>query len=337
METMKKLKLKNARTIYLTALIQSLSLTAYAQNFRVEAGPADQRDFICDVEKVADDLTARDLGGRSSNFWTKTMRGGKFEAVEATKVRVAASSADAARGELFAFYQKNAALIRGSFPDRGQQPIERVVKTCVPDPSSTRGVKVVAISADRYQLLMRDKDHLMKFLALNSSRLSDEQLVGLVSPNAKIPMDAFARKEFYQKESQRISSEVAKADKSPFILAGEVKLKPYNFDTGIFEIVNLIASAESYGYTYDMNGRVFPQMPAYKLSSNQKDSFYKPRTIDEAKRIEAARAKDGLKLRTFVQPVKAWLNNGVPEIDGAIAKIEVTSSDGQLLFTMPAK
>jgi hypothetical protein len=333
--------MKNSMNVGAVAIVgimcQSISLNAYAQNFRVEIGTPDQRDFICDVAKIADDLTARDLGGRSSNFWTKTARGGKFEATEPTKVRVASSAPEVARRELFAFYQKNAALVRGTFPDKGQQPIDSVVKACVPDPSSTRGVKVTAVSDDKYKVLVRDKDHLLKFVALNTTQLSEEQLVGLFNPSAILPSDAFERKAFYQKESKRLAPDIAAAEKGPFILEGEVKLRPYDFNLGQFEILNLIASAESYGYTYDMNARVFPQKPIYKLSSSTAYSVYKPRSIEEAKKIEAARSKDGLKLRTFVQPVKAWLNGDKPEIDGVITKIEVASMDGKILFSMPAK
>jgi len=336
---MKKKNLKSVSIMLAGAIILSALPAAYAQNFRVEPGPADQHDYLCDVAKIADDLTARDLSGRSSNFWTKTARGGKFEAIEATRVRVASSAPDVARGELFAFYQKNATFVHGTFPDHGQQPIDRVVNGCVVDPSSTRGIKVASINADKYKLLLRDRDHLIKFFALNTSRLSDEQLVGLVGQSVMVPTDAFERKGFYEKEGKRIRASIAAADNGPFILQGDINLKPYNFDTGVFEVVNVLAAAESYGYTYDSYARVVPKKPIYKLSAAPGQNFvtYKPQSVDEAKKIEAARAKDGLKLRTYVQPVKAWLHDDTPEIDGIISRIEVATKDGQILFSIPSK
>lgn len=290
---MEKKNLKSVSIMLAGAIILSALPAAYAQNFRVEPGPADQHDYLCDVAEIADDLTARDLSGRSSNFWTKTARGGKFEAIEATRVRVASSAPDVARGELFAFYQKNAAFTRGTFPDHGQQPIDRVVKGCVVDPSSTRGIKVAAINADKYKLLLRDRDHLIKFFALNTSRLSDEQLVGLVNQSVMVPTDAFDRKAFYEKEGKRIRAEIAASDNGPFILQGDINLKPYNFDTGVFEVVNVLAAAESYGYTYDSYARVVPKKPIYKLSAAPGQNFvtYKPRSVDEAKRLKQLEPK----------------------------------------------
>lgn len=333
---MKKNNLYRFKIALLAVLATNLQF-AGAQNFRVEITQADAHDYVCDVGKIADDLTARDLGGRSANFWTKTMRGGKFQAIDAVSVRVASSSPNAARNELFSFYQKNASLVRGTFPDQGRQPIDRVVKSCVVDPSSTRDVKIQPVSKDKYKILTRDRDHLMKFFALSSTKLTDEQIVSLTNPTALPPIDAFDRKAFYQKEGKRVSEEMAAMDKGPFILEAELHLKPYDFEKGGFEISNIAADAEAFKYSYDMYARVSPKKPAYKLSAGPGLTFYKPKTMEESKKIESARAKGELSLHAFVQPVRAWLNGDTPEIDGVVSGAEVRGKTGEVLFSLPAK
>ena len=66
---------------------------------------------------------------------------------------------------------------------------------------------------------------------------------------------------------------------------------------------------------------------------------YVPPNIDEAKRIERARAAASYKAKAvvFVQPTKAWLNSGRPVLNAVVSRVDVVDEKGKVLFSLTAK
>lgn len=94
----------------LTGLLPVIAFPVLAAD-RIEPGPQDTRDYLCNVSQINWD-------GSGGNLWTRTARGGKFQAVSARQVRVVSSSPEAAARELYGFYQVTAPQYQGI--DRGK-------------------------------------------------------------------------------------------------------------------------------------------------------------------------------------------------------------------------
>lgn len=309
---------------------------AYSQEIpKPEIGPSDKHDYVCKVNSINADFDARSLYGRDMNFWTKTMSGGKFVALNMTEIRVASSSKEKAATEVFEFYQQNSAKVRGTFNDKGQQPFAKVVFGCSDDPRSTREVKLPSLPLENYRLLLKDKEHLYMFLALTKDKFSDEQLVKLENPNVQVPADGFDRQEFFQKNGARIRQEVAHTKLGPFILEGQRSFAPYSFEKGGFDLGDVGKKSAEYVYEHGQSPTV--KLPRYNLSASPKFSFYKPASTDEAKKLEHSRAgSDAFVWRTYVQPVSAKLLDKNPEINGVISAVEVRNKKGETVMRISA-
>ncbi|MEH3087912.1 MAG: hypothetical protein PGN26_15565 [Xylophilus ampelinus] len=291
---------------------------------RIEPGPQDTRDYLCAVSQVNPD-------GSGSNFWTNAARGGKFEAVSPRKVRVVSSSPEAAVKEIYAFYQATAPQYRGI--DRGKSPQSYVVESCADDPSSTRGVKLQALPLERYRFLQKDKEFIELFLAMNKDPVADEQLVKLYDRRAQMPFDAFEKRDLVQKRVAAIREKVKATQPGPVQVSTRAYLaKAYDFEKNRFDLGDITRVEYSY-----LSGNDQPVMPRFTVSDPGNLRFYTPSSQEEAKRIEQARVSGGITVRTYIQPTKAWLNEGQPQINGVIAAIELRDKKDAVLGRVVAR
>ncbi|MEH3085454.1 MAG: hypothetical protein PGN26_02690 [Xylophilus ampelinus] len=308
----------------LAALLPIISLPVLAAD-RIEPGPQDIRDYLCNVSQVNWD-------GTGSNLWTRTARGGKFQAVSARQVRVVSSSPEAAAHELYGFYQVTAPQYPGI--DRGKSAQKYVVDTCVDDPASSRGVKVQSVPLERYRFLQRDKDFIELFLAMHKDPIADESLVQLYNRRVRVPVDAFEKRAFVQKQVAQIREKVKATVPGPVYVTSQLSVlaKPYDFDQNRFDLGDL--TRVEYSYSADNEE---PVMPHFSVSDPGNLRFYTPANLEEAKRIEQARVARGVTVRTYIQPTKAWLAEGRPQINGVIAAIELRDKKDAVLMRSVAR
>lgn len=308
----------------LTALLSVIALNVRAAD-RIEPGPQDTHDYLCNVSQINWD-------GTGSNLWTRTARGGKFQAVSARQVRVVSSSPEAAARELYSFYQVTAPQYQGI--DRGKSAQNYVVDTCVDDPASSRGVKVQTLPLERYRFLQRDKEFIELFLAMQKDPIADEPLVQLYNRRVRVPIDAFEKRAFVQKQVAQIRERVKATVPGPIVVTSRPSIlaKPYDFEKNRFDLGDL--TQVEYSYSTDNDE---PVMPHFSVSDPGNLRLYTPASLDEAKRIEQARVSRDITVRTYIQPTKAWLAEGRPQINGVIAAIELRNKKDAVLLRSVAR
>lgn len=299
---------------------------------RVEIGPKDTRDYICNVFEINRDVTV------GTNFWTQAARGGKFEAVSSRKVRVASASSETAARELYEFYQATAPHYVGA--DRGKSLFSYVVQNCVDDPSSTRGVKVEALPLGRYRPLTSAGEFIDFFFALNREPIPDAQLVTLQDRLVRLPLDSFERRDFVQAKATAIRNQAKVTSAGPVVLSSRAmgSYRPYDFEKDQFDLGEVTNVRYEYTLPTGQAGvRMEPVMPRFNLSDPAGLRFYKPKNQDEAKAIEKVRLSGTATMRTYIQPTKAWLDNNVPSINGVIAAIELRDKKDAVLLRSVAR
>lgn len=320
-------------------IASSLLITAqvFAQNIPplpgpIAPGPKDSETFLCDVASINEDPI-----NRSSNLWTSAARGGKFEALSPLKIRVMSSSESAAAFDVYDFYKKYAAaaFIRSPMYDRGTRLTQKfVVSKCVVDASRATKVVLQPALITSYKKPVTEKDHLLIFLALNKSPLSDEQIASIFS-DQPFSSDAFERRDQIKNLAASAKAESKKAQHRFIILEGDLELGRYDFDKNSFDLPMLKRDAERYTYQAVTQGKKIP--PNYELTVPAALLIYNPKSIDEAKKIERARSKSQrTKLKAYVQ-LKDATNAGGPTINATIATIEVYSENSELLFRKSAQ
>lgn len=312
---------------------------AFAQNIPrlpepIQPGSRDTAYFICEVTNVNEDIMQ---SSRRNNFWTLAATGGKFQAVSPTVIRVMSDSVENAISDLFSFYKKNAAaaFIRSPWYDRGTRlNAKSLVKRCEADPSRATTLDLKSVPLSEYKLLTSDLDHNLNFIRLSKTALTDEQVTGLTREKP-LSQDAFTRREEIQKSATIARSASAKAAGPYIALEGGLLLGDYSFEKGTFDLSRLKQSAEKYTYSSKRSSMVAPP-PRYELKVSAKMLEYKPTSIEEAKKIERARAEHPrMKLLTYVQISDAKIERNVnPVINGTIAAIEVRDEKNELMFTM---
>ena len=312
----------------LTALLSPLSQASD----RVEVGPRDTHDYVCNVFEINRDVTV------GTNFWTQAARGGKFEAVSSRKVRVASATSETAARELYEFYQATAPHYVGA--DRGKSLFSYVVQNCADDPSSTRGVKVEALQLERYRPLTSAGEFIDFFFALNREPIPDAQLVTLQDRLARVPLDSFERRDFVQARATAIRTQAKVTSAGPVVLNSRAmsSYRPYDFEKDQFDLGEVTNVRYEYTLPTGQAGdRMDPVMPRFNLSDPAGLRFYKPKNQDEAKAIEKVRLSGTATMRTYIQPTKAWLDNNVPSINGVIAAIELRDKKDTVLLRSVAR
>jgi hypothetical protein len=298
----------------------------------ITPGPKDSETFLCDVASINEDAI-----NRSSNLWTNAALGGKFQAVNPSKIRVMSQNEIAAASDVYSFYRKYAAAayIRSPMYDRGTRLTQNfVVSKCVVDTSRATKVTLQTVPLTSYKKPVTEKDHLLLFLVFNKSPLSDERIADIFSEQP-FSSDAFERRD--QIKNLVASAKVAskKAENRFIILESDVELSPYNFDKNSFHLPMLKRDAERYSYQAVTQGTKIP--PNYDLTVPATLLIYNPKSIEEAKKIERARSKSQrAKLRAYIQ-VKNASNDTGPTINATIATIEVYSGNNELLFRKNAQ
>jgi hypothetical protein len=322
----------------LTIISGALLLThAHAQNIPplpgpIAPGPQDTETFICDVSSINEDFI-----DRSSNLWTTAARGGKFQALGPIRLRVKSQSETSAAAEVFDFYKKYAAAayVKSPMYDRGTRLTQKyVVSKCVVDSTRATKTNLKNIPLSTYKSLATAQDHIINFLAINKTQLTDEQIATLVSPT-HFSSDAFERREQIQKTAALAKDAAKKSPSRYIILEGSIFLGDYNFEKNNFDLAQLKSSAEK--YTYQAPRGSATHTPTYNLTVPARLVAYTPSSIDEAKKIERARTKSPyMKLKTYVQLDDATYSQGTV-VTGTIAAIEVTTGAGEFLFKLPAQ
>jgi hypothetical protein len=292
----------------------------------------DNGNFVCQVTSInADEIE------RSINFWTKAAVGGKFQAISPIKLRVKSESATKAEVEVFDFYKKYAAsaFIRSPFYDKGTRLTQKyVVSKCEVDATRATNVNLKDVPLDAYKPLITDEDHILNFLALNQSPLSDEQIAALVS-RTPFSLDAFERREEIQKVASKAKSEIKNTPGRFVILEGMLFLGEYDFESKSFDLSKLKPDAEKYTYRAPRGSAT--RTPIYDLTVPAQLLTYTPSSLEEAKKIERARAKQAyMKLKTYIQINNATGVQG-PLVKATIATIEVRTDGNELLFRASAK
>ncbi len=298
----------------------------------IEPGAKDIETFICTVSSINEDFM-----DRSRNLWTTAARGGKFHALSPISLRVKSESAQKAMADVFGFYRKYAAAayVKSPMYDKGtQRTQEFVVSKCEVDASRATNVALKALSTDAYKLLRTDQEHIFNYLKLNKTAINDEQLASLVS-NKPFSTDGFERRDQIQKAATTARIEMKKAPVQNIILEGNFHLGGYDFEKNTFDLSTLKPSAEKYMYEAEQGSMV--RLPSYKLTVPAKFLAYKPQSIEEAKKIERARNQSSyMQLKSYIQVTGASYGQGVL-INANIARIEVRTREGQLLFTANAQ
>lgn len=309
---------------------------AHAQNIPplpgpIPPGPQDTETFICEVSSINEDFIER-----SRNLWTTAARGGKFQALGPIKLRVKSQSESTAAAEVFDFYKKYAAAayVKSPMYDRGTRLDQKhVVSACVVDAAQATKTNLKKVPLAEYKQLVTAQDHIINFLALNKSALTDEQVATLVSPTP-FSSDAFERREQIQKTAAAARKSASKGSTRFIILEGIILIGNYNFDKNSFELIQLKQSAEK--YVFQAPPTATTQTPTYRLTVPAKLVAYTPKSVDEAKKIERARNKHAyMKMKTYVQ-----LDDTSPQgtvINGTIAAVEVLTDAGEPLFQFSAQ
>jgi hypothetical protein len=293
----------------------------------ISPGPKDTGNFICEVSSINEDEIER-----SRNLWTQAAVGGKFQAISPIKLRVKSETPSKAEAEVFDFYKKYAAtaFIRSPFYDKGTRLTQKyVVNKCEVDASRATNVEIKNVPLSTYKPLITAEDHILNFLALNQTPLSDEKIANLVSPSP-FSLDAFERQEQIQKAVTSAKAALKHTAGKFVVLQGTLYLGEYNFNNKSFDLSQLKPSAEKYTYSAPRGSST--STPIYKLTVPAKFLTYVPNSLDEAKKIERARVKQPyMKLKTYIQINDASSANG-PVVKANIAAIEVRTANDELIF-----
>lgn len=293
----------------------------------ISPSPKDTGNFVCEVNSINEDEIER-----SRNLWTLAAVGGKFQAISPIKLRVKSESASKAELEVFDFYKKYAAavFIRSPFYDRGTRLTQKyVVSKCEVDASRATNVELKNVPLSAYKQLTTAEDHILNFLALNKTPISDEKIATLVSPKP-FSLNAFERQEQIQKVATFAKLEMKHTGNKFVVLQGTLLIGEYDFNKKSFDLPQLKASAEKYSYSAPRGSST--SVPTYKLTVPAKFLTYVPGSVDEAKKIERARVKQPyMKLKTYIQINDASSING-SIVNASIAAIEVRTADDELIF-----
>jgi len=309
---------------------------AYAQNVPPLPGPiqpqkTDKETFICDVSSINEDFI-----DRSRNLWTTAATGGKFSALSPLKLRVLSASENSAISEVYDFYRKYAAAayIKSPMYDKGTRLTQKfVVSRCVVDKSRATTVDLKKIPLNGYKSLTTANEHIVNFLAFNKTPLNEEQIANLMS-DGPFSSNAFERNEQIQESAARARKAMKSAGGPNIILNGTLLIGPYDFAKKSFDLSNLKRNAEE--YLYKSPRGYGTTVPMYDLTVSARFLTYTPNSLEEAKRIEAARARSmPMTLKTYVQIKDASYTRG-PVISGTIGAIEAYTDKGELLFKIMA-
>lgn len=313
---------------------------------RIEPAAADKSYFLCRVASINEDMQSRSLYGKTSNLWTKAVKGGKYELVNPTLVRVMAPNVEAARKDLHGFYQAYAAaaFVRSPLYDnKGRKSVEAVVEKCDPDTSRASNVPLATVAKGGYRKLGTDIENLAFAVRVSAKPFGDERLAAWYD-SAGLPADVFEKQEAIRKRADLLKAAVASVPAGKNImLTGEVRIDAYSLESQTFGIQDLQVAASRYAYTFKtVNGRQlqFVQLPNYDITVPAALNVYKPASVDEAKRIEKARAAAGgnLVLNSYIQATESVMGReGKPEVRGTLAGIEVLDKQGNVLLSNFAK
>ena len=339
------MKLRKSQLITL-ALAASASASAGAQTAtlqpelppaRIEPGAKDRSFFVCTVIDVNYDYVARNMGNGHVNLWTRYMRGGKFEALGAERVRVRSASADGAAREVHEFYQRYAAaaFIRGPQYDKGTRPQAAVVAGCQPEPGREAAVSEKALDSASYRRVLAIEDHFYTALKYLPQPPSPEQAVQMADARA-LPSDAFDRKAEVDKRYAAIRQRLEATPRSAITLEATPSLEPYDFGSQTFSWPSVDADVSSYRFTVKGNER-----PAfgvtYDLATTGTLRAYRPKSMDEAKAIERARAANKLRMVTYAHVSGAVLQGQQIVVKGVVAAVEWLDEGGRVLARLEAK
>jgi hypothetical protein len=318
------------------ALSIVLTAQAYAQSVPPLPGPiqpknADKETFVCDVSSINEDFI-----DRSRNLWTTAATGGKFSALTPVKLRVMSASENSAISEVYDFYRKYAAAayVKSPMYDKGTRLTQKfVVSSCVVDKSRATTVDLKKIPLNGYKSLTTANEHMVNFLAFNKTPLKDEEIANLMS-DGPLSSNAFERNEQIQKSASRARKAIKSAAGPNVILNGTLLIEQYDFAKKSFDLSNLKRNAEE--YLYKSPSGYGTTVPMYDLTVPARFLTYTPNSLEEAKRIEAARARSmPMTLKTYIQVKDASYSRG-PVIRGTIGAIEAYTDKGELLFKMTA-
>lgn len=309
---------------------------------KIEPDVKDTSYFVCSVYPVNNDLMARNMTGSDVNLWTEAVKGGKFELIKSSSVRVMAPNAEAARNDLYAFYQKYAAaaFIRGPGYDKGGREMKSVIEKCEPDSTRATNVNITSTSKDKFIALNLDLDHVSYATKLLKTPLEDEKLTTMFFSN-DLPLDAFERKDLLVKRAAKARELIQKADDSKFVkISGSIKIPSFSFESNSFTLANLKDFVEAYRYLHKPDsGRYISvvTMPVYEVTIPASMMAYKPASVEEAKLIEKERAEPELTLISYVQVSGAEFEKNRVRVKGVLSKIDVLNTKGTLLFSLSAK
>ena len=326
-----------------------VAMSAIAQSVpplpgKIEPGAKDTNYFVCSVYSINNDSQARSMYGSTKNLWTEAVKGGKFELVSPSDVRVMAANVEAARNDIYAFYQKYAAaaFVRSpEYDSKGQKAIERVVQKCEPDSSRATNVKITNVSKDKFINLESDLDHVSYAVKQLKTPVADEKLAFMFDPRS-LPSDVFERKEQIAKRAAKARELVQKANNSKFVkLSGSIKIAPFSFDSNSFNLADLKDFVGAYQYSIKPESpgqfQSFVSLPVYEVTVPASMMAYKPSSTDEAKLIEKERVAGELKLISYIQVSDAEFLDPKVKVKGVLSKIDVLNKKGAVLFSLSAK
>jgi hypothetical protein len=338
----------------ITLFSAAVSIGAAAQSVpalpgKITPGAKDTSYFVCQVASINEDETTRYMSGKRSNLWTLAAVGGKFEAISFDNVRVMAADVNAARADLYAFYQQHAAAayIRSPIYDsKGKKSIGSVVESCEADASRATAVRLTSAPKESYVKLDSDGDYAIFALKQLKPLLADDKLA-LMYGSFKKSSDAFEAQELTAKHAQTIKGLMAKASTSKFVqLHGLIKIPVFSFDSGTFNLSELKRYVDSYSYSFTPGNPLVQRerMPVFSIATPVSMMAYKPNSVEEAKLIERERAAayDGLHLVSYVQVSDAQVVNGTygnfnVKVNGTLAQVDVLGKKGNVLFSMSVK
>jgi hypothetical protein len=292
----------------------------------------DSETFICNVSSINEDFF-----NRATNLWTSAAVGGKFQALSPILLRVRSQTSATAEAEVFNFYKKYAAAayIKSPMYDKGTRLTQKyVVSKCQVDSSRATNVNLKNVPLDSYKRLLSANDHIINFLAINKTPISNEQIAKLVSGGA-FSTDAFERQDQIEKAATSAKNAMKKPAVRFIVLDGLMQLGEYDFAKKSFDLSRLKLSAEQYSYQAPRFNE--PNVPSYSLTVPAQFLTYSPISTEEARQIERARNKTpSMKLKTYIQIEDASFTSG-PVVKATVAAIEVTTENGDLILKKSVK
>lgn len=304
---------------------------------RIEPGGADQRIFVCTVDDVNYDRSAWNMGQGHLNLWTRFMKGGKFEALSKDRVRVQSASVESAAREVHEFYRRYAAaaFLRGPLYDKGTRPQAAVVMGCEAEAGREVAVSAKALDKSAYRPVLDVWDHFYTGLKYLPKLPPAEQLV-LMSDAKGLPTDAFDRKAEVDKRHAAIRQRLEATPRAPIAIQSTPTVQPFDFNSQTFAWPKVDEDVGSYKYTVKQEGRPF--MPvAYDLVTSSALRTYRPKSMEEAKAIERARAASKLKMVTYANLSGAELRDQKIIIKGVVAAVEWLDEGDRVLARLEAK